>query len=232
MAETRGLVSYGPGALLAGALAAGTSLACLLAACAAPGPRALPTPAAADSAAAGSPAHGHWRSLVPAPFGSRVAQVPFPMNEVLLFHRGPGDAPARADAEDQECFSNAGSPLEFRGAHVEDYVVCFFQERLFRVEAALRLPADAPADSAQRWCTDWREGTQPLPVAKAASTNSAVCAGVQGGTAFSASVSADDQPGQVITVAVYDMAARAAFDALVQRAGAATPSRPVSDSGQ
>jgi hypothetical protein len=186
---------------------------------------AAPEPVRQAAAAASGPittaSHEDWRALLPVPFGSALTQVGFALKEVILFQgeaQGAAGTPA-ASSDDQECYSKSGSAFAFRGAETEDYVLCFFHERLFRIEAALRLPKDAPAESFGQWCDDWLAGlSDPKRDAER-------CEGREKETQFSATLAYESElAGPLITVIVYDVPAHEAYERRAQKP--APPSRP------
>jgi hypothetical protein len=115
-----------------------------LAGCRAPPPRVSAPdrnapPPAAHELELGS---NDWHGLVIAPFGSVLKDVPMALHEVLLF-RDDGAADNAAAAS--ECYAtDAPAPL-FLGRTPDEYVLCFKQDRLSRIQAAVLLPA-AEAD--------------------------------------------------------------------------------------
>jgi len=185
-----------------------------------------PAPAAAPKGPIISASHEDWRALVPAPFGSGLTQLQFPLKEVILFQgeaHGAAGAPAAgspaATSDDQECYSKSGSPFVFRGAETEDHVLCFFHERLFRVEAALRLPKDVSAETFGQWCDDWLSGLTEV------NRDAERCEGREKDTQFSATLAYESElSGPLITVLIYDIPAHEAFERRPQRP--APPTRP------
>ena len=140
----------------------------------------------------------------------------FPLKEVILFQ---GDGRPVGGSEDQECYSKSGAPVAFRGAGVEDYVVCFFHERLFRVEAALRLPQGNAAETFPQWCDDWLSGLSD------ASRTAERCEGRDNETQFSATIAYDTElAGPLITVIVADIPVRDAYERRPQKP--APPNQP------
>ncbi len=114
-----------------------------LAGCRAPPPRV-----GAPDRSAPPPAHelelgsDDWHSLVIAPFGSVLKDVPMALHEVLLF-RDDGAADNAAAAS--ECYAADAPAPRFLGRTPDEYVLCFKQDRLARIQAAVLLPA-AEAD--------------------------------------------------------------------------------------
>lgn len=140
----------------------------LLAGCAAPPPK----PAAPLSAAAPPlDASYDWHVLLAAPFGSVLKDVPLTMHEVLLFR----DAAERAAADELECYAVDGTRPLFIARSPSEYLLCFKHDRLSRIEATVRLPADDAARIFADACALWMKSAQ-------ASTED--CAGSEGGTTF------------------------------------------------
>jgi hypothetical protein len=125
-------------------LALCAALPLALAGCRAPPPRV----SAPDRNAPPPPAHelelgfNDWHGLVIAPFGSVLKDVPIALHEVLLF-RDDGAADNAAAAA--ECYAADAPAPRFLGRTPDEYVLCFKQDRLSRIEAAVVLPA-AEAD--------------------------------------------------------------------------------------
>jgi hypothetical protein len=98
-----------------------------------------PPPPAAHEPELGS---NDWHGLVIAPFGSVLKDVPMALHEVLLF-RDDGAADNAAAAA--ECYAADAPAPRFLGRTPDEYVLCFKQDRLSRIQAAVLLPA-AEAD--------------------------------------------------------------------------------------
>jgi hypothetical protein len=185
--------------------------AAVLYACSATPPAPPPAPAAAAAPqppARTLPPGDDWRSLLPVPFGSTVRQVPFALKEVLLFqgsvHTGEGRG---GDPDEQECFSDNGPPFHLRGIEADDYVLCFFHDRLYRAEAVIRLPKDAPADTFPRWCGEWLAGLSDTQ------HGAEHCAGRDLDTAFDATLAYDTEiAGPLLTVVVADQPTREIYE--------------------
>ena len=158
-----------------------------------------------------------WRSLLPAPFGSSVGRIPFALKEVLLFQ---GEARG-GEADEQECFAAAGRPFALRGVEADDYVLCFFHDRLFRAEAVLRLARDTPPETFGRWCEEWLSGlTQTERGAEH-------CAGRDQDTRFEATLTYDTEiAGPLVTVVVADQPTRELYEQRQQQRAEKNPSPP------
>jgi hypothetical protein len=161
---------------------------CALAGCTAMQPR---QPARAPSRAA-SPL-SDWRSLVVAPFGSQLQDVPVPVHEVLMFGERAG----------QECYAPDAAARPFAGREVDSYLLCFAHGRLDRVELSARLPeADAEAEFS-RYCDQWLTGAATVSPRAARS-----CGGTAAqGLSFSASLGespddAGDGPAVLLSIVV------------------------------
>ncbi len=188
-----------------------------LVACAAPAvqpaPVALPAPPAA--AVRTLPVGEDWRSLLPVPFGGTVSQIPFALKEVLLFQ---GESRPPGEGDDQECYSKSGAPLHFHGYDADDYVLCFFHERLYRVEAVLRLPKDVPADTFIQWCDQWLTGLG------AADRNADHCEGRENDSTFSAGMTYDTEiAGPLVTLVVFDQPTRDLYEQRLQERAEKAP---------
>ncbi len=92
-----------------------------------------------------------WHSLLAAPFGSTLKSVPIPLHEVLLFH----DQAHGAAADDAECYSSDTPAPRFVGHTPEEYLLCFKQDRLSRIETSVRLYSTDAAGTFAAACASW-----------------------------------------------------------------------------
>ena len=91
-----------------------------------------------------------WRSLLVAPLGSTLKDVSIPLHEVLLFR---DEEHSGAAAEDAECYG-ADAPPRFLG-RTPDVLLCFKQDRLFRIQASVRLTGAQAFDVFAAACAGW-----------------------------------------------------------------------------
>lgn len=155
----------------AGSLQARRTLAAavlLLAACAAPAPKPAAPPQAAP---APLDASYDWHVLLAAPFGSVLKDVPLTMHEVLFFR---DEAQRSAPTDELECYAVDGTRPLFVARSPSEYLLCFKRDRLARIEATVRLPADEAARIFADACGLWLK--------KAQATEE--CAGSEGGIKF------------------------------------------------
>jgi hypothetical protein len=138
----------------------------LLTACAAPAP--APKPAAPPQLDASY----DWHVLLVAPFGSVLKDVPLTLHEVLLFR---DEAARSAPADELECYAVDGARPHFVARSPSSYLLCFRHDRLARIEAAVRLPAEEAARIFADACGLWLK--KPLAAGEE-------CAGSEGGTTF------------------------------------------------
>jgi hypothetical protein len=155
-----------------------------LAGCRAPPPRVSAPdrstpPPAAHALELGS---NDWHGLVIAPFGSVLKDVPMALHEVLLF-RDDGAADNAAAAS--ECYAADAPAPPFLGRTPDEYVLCFKQDRLSRIQAAVFLPA-AEADGVfAAACAAWlRNAGAAAPGAAAPDATAAACEGRDGAIRF------------------------------------------------
>jgi hypothetical protein len=93
-----------------------------------------------------------WHVLVIAPFGSMLKDVPRTLHEVLLFRdQDPGAAPP----EDGECYAADVPAPQFVGHIPDEYMLCFKQDRLSRIQATVRLPGSDAAAVFAAACAGW-----------------------------------------------------------------------------
>ncbi len=141
----------------------------VLTACAAPPPQPAaplkPAPAPLD-------ASYDWHVLLVVPFGSVLKDVPLTLHEVLLFR---DEAQSAAPADELECYAVDGDRPRFIARSPSPYLLCFRRDRLSRIEATVRLPADQAVRIFADACGLWMK--KPLAAAEE-------CAGSEGGVAF------------------------------------------------
>ncbi|HXA35159.1 MAG TPA: hypothetical protein VNW26_02405 [Steroidobacteraceae bacterium] len=163
-------------------LALGAAIVAALAGCRAPATRPVPqerAPALAAAPPVGEPYD--WHDLVIAPFGSVLKDVPIVLHEVLLFRdESRGDAAV----DDAECYGADPPAPRFLGRAPDEYLLCFKQDRLSRIEASVHLTAAEASDVFAAACAAWfRHAAAEAP---AASEAGAACEGRDGAIRFSA----------------------------------------------
>jgi hypothetical protein len=144
----------------------------MLAGCAASAPKpALPPPGPAPVPLDAS---YDWHVLLVVPFGSALKDVPLTLHEVLLFR---DQAQSAASADELECYAVDGTRPQFVARLPSEYLLCFKHDRLSRVEATVRLPAEDAARICADACGLWIKNA-------AAQAGTEECAGSQGGVTF------------------------------------------------
>jgi hypothetical protein len=136
-----------------------------------------PLPAPAASAGVVPDASYDWHGLVLAPFGTLLKESPIALHEVLLFHDAAHNS---GDVDSRDCYAIDGAPPRFVGHQPDQYLLCFDHDRLNRIEASVRLPADEASQAFARACALWLKNTEPT------AGGGTTCEGRDGGTAFSA----------------------------------------------
>jgi hypothetical protein len=154
-------------------IALSAALLAALTACHSPSPRATAPERAPTPPAAHEPADGSydWHVLLIAPFGSVLKDIPVALHEVLLFrddahgNAAPGNAAAGnaatgrvgADAAvvDAECYAADTPAPRFVGRIPDEYLLCFKQDRLSRVQASVRVAAAQASDLFAAACAGW-----------------------------------------------------------------------------
>jgi hypothetical protein len=150
------------------------ALLAALAACGtAPSRVAAPDRAAAPIAHDADDASYDWHGLLVAPFGSALKDIPLKFHEVLLF-RDSAHSPTAAD--DAECYAADSGAPRFIGRTPNEYLLCFRQDRLSRVQASVDLPAEQAPDTFAAACGRWLKSAVP---------DEAGCAGRDGAIRFS-----------------------------------------------
>jgi hypothetical protein len=115
-----------------------------------------------------------WHVLVIAPFGSVLKQVPLTLHEVLLFR---DQARGGTAADDAECYASDAPAPRFVGRTPDEYLLCFKEDRLARIQASVRLTAaEAPevfAAACTRWLKNAMQATMGAAAPGAAANNGA-----------------------------------------------------------
>jgi hypothetical protein len=172
----------------------------LLADCGAPPPRAGAMPAvlpALPQDGKRPDASYDWRGLIVMPFGTLLAASPVALHEVLLFH----DAEHAAEADPRDCYTIDGPPPRFVDRRPDEYLLCFAHDRLNRIDASVRMAADAAAETFARACSLWAGESAPRPA------SGATCRGRDGEIAFSAHLG--DTPGDPTALLTLTLSAAA-----------------------
>jgi hypothetical protein len=144
-------IRAGAAALLAASLVA-------IAACHTSAPRAT-APAPAPPAVSYD-----WHGLLIAPFGSVLKDIPLKLHEVLLFKDDThGAAPADNVAADAECYAADALAPTFLGRAPEEYLLCFRQDRLSRIQASVQLPVAQAPDVFAAACAQWTQSPAAAP---------------------------------------------------------------------
>jgi hypothetical protein len=183
----------------------------LMSACAASKPRIEPPPPAPPPLDASY----DWHVLAVAPFGSVLKDVPLATHEVLLFRDSASGAPA---GDEPECYAVNGSAPRFLARDPSEYLLCFKHDRLSRIEAMVRLPADKADQILADACGLWMKSAQASPVPgvpKTDGSNAAGCEGADDKVAFTAVVEkgSDETDSQLtIQLDATDLASDAAAD--------------------
>ena len=134
-------------------------------ACRAPAPRiaapdrAPPPPAAHEL----GDAPYDWHGLLIAPFGSVLKDIPVALHEVLLFRDDAHGNAATADAAaaDAECYAADAPAPRFAGSIPDEYLLCFKQDRLSRIQASVRVDVARASDVFAAACTGWLKNAVP-----------------------------------------------------------------------
>jgi len=134
-------------------LALGAAIVAALFGCRAPAPRATPQGHAPTLAAAPPVDESYdWHDLVIAPFGSVLKDVPIVLHEVLLFR---DESRGGAVVDDAECYGADAPAPRFLGRAPDEYLLCFKQDRLSRIQASVHLTAAEASDVFAAACAAW-----------------------------------------------------------------------------
>ena len=169
-----------------------------LAGCHASAPRATPPDRAPPpQSSALADASYDWHGLLIAPFGSMLKEVPMTLHEVLLFRDEAHGANA---ADEAECYAGDTAPPRFVGRTPDEYLLCFKQDRLSRVQASVPLSAAEAPEVFAAACARWSRQTTPAPASAGAAGTAATgdaaqspntCEGHDGGIHFSGRLEAE-----------------------------------------
>jgi hypothetical protein len=166
-------------------IALSTGLLAALLGCRAPPPlatapaRAAPPPLALPEADDSY----DWHGLLIAPFGSALKDVPMVLHEVLLFR---DEARSGAAADDAECYGADAPPPRFVGRTPDEYLLCFKQDRLSRIQASVRVTTAQASEVFSAACAGWLRRAAPgAPALPNTGTAGAACEGRDGAIRFS-----------------------------------------------
>jgi hypothetical protein len=189
-----------------------TALLAALAACHAPSPRVT----AAHSAPPPSthePEDGtyDWHGLLIAPFGSLLKDIPLTLHEVLLFR---DEAESTRAVDDAECYAADTPAPRFVGRTPEEFLLCFKQDRLSRIQASVRLAAAEASDVFAVACAGWMKNApatasaaaQGATAQGAAATVSTACEGHDGTIRFSGRLEKDPSETETDLIVILDSA--------------------------
>jgi hypothetical protein len=154
-------------------IALSAALLAALAACRAPVARVTPPERSAPAPAARELGHGSddWHGLLIAPFGSTLKDIPLTLHEVLLFRdeahgsTAANDGAADAAAGATECYAADAPAVRLFGRDPDEYLLCFQQDRLARIQARVHLPAVESAGVFAAACAAWLRNAEPVDIA-------------------------------------------------------------------
>jgi hypothetical protein len=106
-----------------------------------------------------------WHVLVIAPFGSVLKQIPLSLHEVLLFR---DQARGGTAADDAECYASDAPAPRFAGRTPDEYLLCFKDDRLARIQASVRLTAAEAPEVFAAACTRWLKNSMQATTGAAA----------------------------------------------------------------
>ena len=142
------------------------ALLAALTGCRAPAPHATAPDRAPAPPPEARPLDGSydWHVLLIAPFGSVLKQVPITLHEVLLFR---DQARGGTAADDAECYASDAPAPRFVGRTPDEYLLCFKEDRLARIQASVRLTAAEAPEVFAAACTRWLKNALQAPGAAA-----------------------------------------------------------------
>jgi hypothetical protein len=160
-----------------------TTMLTTLIGCRAPPPQKTPParpPAPADERPPADASYD-WHGLLVAPFGSVLKDVPLTLHEVLLFR---DDAHGSAAVDDEECYAADTPAPRFLGRTPEEYLLCFKQDRLARIQASVGVAAAEAPEMFATACAGWLKNH--IAAEPAAGQGGDACQGRDGAIRFSA----------------------------------------------
>jgi hypothetical protein len=179
-------------ALSAAAVLGAFAMLGALTGCRAPPPQATPPVRPPVQADARPPvdASYDWHGLLVAPFGSVLKDIPLTLHEVLLFR---DEAHGSAAVDDAECYAADTPAPRFLGRTPEEYLLCFKQDRLARIQASVRLAAAEAPEVFATACAGWLKNhaaaepvaAEPVAAEPATPQGSDACKGRDGAIRFS-----------------------------------------------
>ena len=163
-------------------IALSAALLAALAGCRAPAPRVTPPERAPPPARELGLGSDDWHGLLVAPFGSTLKEIPLALHEVLLFRDEAHGSSAADDgaAGATECYAADAPAVRFMGRDPDEYLLCFQQDRLARIQARVRLPTADPAGVFAATCAAWLRNAAPVDPA----LDAAACEGRDGDIRF------------------------------------------------
>jgi hypothetical protein len=134
-----------------------------------------------------------WHALVVAPFGSVLKEIPLALHEVLLFR---DQAHGAAAADDAECYAADAPAPRFVGRTPDEYLLCFKQDRLARIQASVRLTTAGAPEVFATACTVWLKNAARATTGAAAPSVASAddCKGRDGSVRFSAHLGEEAGP--------------------------------------
>ncbi len=143
-----------------------------------------------------------WHSLVIAPFGTLLKEMPAGLHEVLLFR----DAAQGGDGrENGDCYALDGEPPAFVGRRPDEYLLCFDHDRLSRIEASVRLSPGGAGTAYAELCAPSR--ANPAAPAAPPAAEPGGCEGRDGAVAFRARLSGTEtQSPDVLSISLFSAA--------------------------
>ncbi len=127
------------------------------------------------------------------PFGTLLKDSPLALHEVLLFQEAAQDG---GGAPRPDCYAPSGGPPPFVGRQPDEYLLCFSHDRLSRIDASVRLPAESAGPLFAAACAQWRGTRAP------AEQTPDSCEGRDGMTRFSARLAAEPPSGAPASAAL------------------------------
>jgi hypothetical protein len=133
-----------------------------------------------------------WHVLLAAPFGSVLKDVPLALHEVLLFrdetHGAAAEDGGQAGNGPAECYAADAPGPRFFARTPDEFLLCFKNDRLFRIQARVQVTAAARSARFAAACADWLKSASAGGVETAES-----CEGRQDSVHFSGRLDRDSE---------------------------------------
>ncbi len=142
-----------------------------------------------------------WHVLLSTPFGGALKEVPLALHEVLLFR---DEAHSRARTDEPECYASDTPGPRFVAREPQEYLLCFKQDRLARIQASVRLPPAKAREIFAAACALWSHNAASQ---NAGQQNADACEGQDGAVHYTGHLEEEQESVEDILSVILDAAA-------------------------